>query len=118
LIPQWLSAWGYAFDTAAAISKEPELNPCRRMYYLKGFQALVDADRPEAILWKLLTTWERAFHTLAKSDNAAPHQAAWDSVRQRLRLSPKAMNSRAEELEEHLQSIEHLLSAWAEEVGV
>jgi hypothetical protein len=118
LIPQWLSAWGYAFDTAAAISKEPELNPCRRMYYLKGFQALVDADRPEAILWKLLTTWERAIHTLAKSDNAAPHQAAWDSVRQRLRLSPKAMNSRAEELEEHLQSIEHLLSAWAEEVGV
>ncbi len=118
LIPQWLSAWGFAFDTAAVISKEPELNSCRRMYYLRGFQALVDAEKPEAILWKLLTTWERAFHTLAKADEAAPHQAAWDSVLHRLRLDPKAMNSRVEELEQYLQSIESLLSAWAEQVGV
>jgi len=118
LIPQWLSAWGYAFDTAATLSNEPELNPCRRMYYLRGFQALVDADKPEAILWKLLTTWERAIHTLIEADKATPHQADWDSVLQRLRLGPSCMKSRFEELEQYLHSVEHLLNSWAEQAGI
>lgn len=118
LIPQWLSAWGYTFDTAAAISTEPELDPCRRMYYLRGFQALIDLDKPEAILWTMLTTWERAIHTLMDIDDAASHQTEWDSVLHRLRLGPAFMKSRCEDLEQYLHSVEQILCSWAEQVGV
>lgn len=118
LLPQWLSAWGYAFDAASAISTEPELDPCRRLYYLRGFQALIDIDKPEAVLWKLLTTWERAIYTLTKADKAGPHQSDWNAVLHRLQLGTNFKPSRCEELEHYLQNIEHILNSWAEQIGV
>lgn len=118
LLPQWLSAWGYTFDTAAAISAEPELDPCRRMYYLRGFQALIDIDKPEAILWTMLTTWERAIYTLMDIDDAASHQTEWDSVLQRLSLDPASIKSRVEELDKYLHVIEKILGSWAKQIGV
>jgi hypothetical protein len=118
LLPQWLSAWGYAFDSAAALSNEPELDPCRRMYYLRGFQTLIDIEKPEAILWTLLTTWERAIHTLANTDDTESHQSEWNSVLHRLQLSTKSTASRFEELQQYLDDIEHIIGLWAEQVGV
>jgi hypothetical protein len=118
LLPQWLSAWGYAFDTAAASSHDPELDPCRRMYYLRGFQTLIDIEKPEAILWTMLTTWERTIHSLENVDNAESHQAEWNSVINRLQLGPTSMTARVEQLENYIDTIENILSYWAERAGV
>jgi len=118
ILPKWLSDWGYAFDAAAKLSNHPELNPCRRMYYLRGFQALAEVERPEAVLWTMLTTWERSTHTLTLSEKVAPYQAAWHSVLERLQLGSASTTSRMEELEDFMNTIDGLLAAWAEQVGV
>ncbi|NIS82414.1 MAG: hypothetical protein GTO14_19900 [Anaerolineales bacterium] len=117
-LPEWLSAWGLAFDEASALSGEPDLSECRRMYYLRGFQALAESGRPEAALWTMLTTWEGAMHALDHNESAGRHQPPWEAVLKRLRLSLASKDSRAEELERHLDTIEGLLDTWAVQNGV
>lgn len=112
-----LSAWTRCFDQASEISSEPELAPCRRSYYLSGFQAIIETGNPDAITWTLLTTWERAIHCLRIVERAAPYLPHWEGVLERLRLTSAGSDARNDELERYLDHMEEIVEAWAERNG-
>jgi hypothetical protein len=112
-----LSAWTRSFDRASELSSEPEMAPCRRSYYLSGFQAILEAGRPDAIIWTLLATWERAIHSLKASDRASPFLPAWEGVLERLRLTPAGSEARNDELESYIDHMEEIVESWAERNG-
>lgn len=117
-LPDMLSTWARTYDLAGEISSDPDLSPCRRSYYLSGFQELAESNRPEAVLWTLLTTWENALQALEAAGKAEQHLPAWEAILERLRLSPATANARSEELEHYLDQIENFIEAWAHMSGV
>ncbi len=112
-----LSAWTRIFDQASKINSEPELTPCRRSYYLSGFQALLEAGRADAALWTLLTTWERSVHSLKNVGKAEPFLPIWQDTLERLRLATARSDARNEELERYSDHMEEILRSWAERNG-
>jgi hypothetical protein len=112
-----LSAWTRCFDQASEFSSEPELDPCRRSYYLSGFQAILEAGHPDAIIWTLLTTWERAIHSLKNAERAAPHLLLWEGALEQLRLTSAGSDARNDELERYLDHMEEIVESWAERNG-
>ena len=116
-LPAWLSAWARAIDLASASDQDPELHPSRRAYHLRGFQALLEAGHPEAILWHLLVTWLRAIRALRAAGTESDHAPAFESARKTLRLQDADRTSRAEDLESYLDHAESLIEAWAVRAG-
>jgi hypothetical protein len=114
---EWLSAWTRIFDQASVLNSEPELAPCRRSYYLSGFQALLEAGRPDAIIWTLLTTWERSVHSLQSAEQAEMFLPLWESTLERLRLTSARSDARNEELERYSDRVEEIVELWAERNG-
>jgi hypothetical protein len=117
-LPEMLSTWARAYDLAGEISSDPDLSPCRRSYYLSGFHALAEANRPEAVLWTLLTTWDNALQSLEAAGKAEQHFPAWEATLEHLRLTPTTTNVRSEELEHYLDQIENIIEVWAKQSGV
>jgi hypothetical protein len=115
-VPAWVSAWARSMDAVASTEADPELHPSRRTYYLRGFQALVEAGHPEAVLWPLLATWNRAVRA---SPASAPPESdpAWAQALEALRLSDPHRASRGDDLESYLDHVEELIEAWAERSG-
>jgi hypothetical protein len=116
-ITELIPTWSLAHARAGEVSSDPEFEPCRQAYYLRGFQALVEDNPPEIILWTLLTTWERAMNTLQRKGESASYLPSWETALDRLKLSTYTSNGRASELEQFLDSIETLIEGWAERVG-
>lgn len=112
-----LSAWTRIFDQASELNSEPELAPCRRSYYLNGFQALIEAGCPDAIIWTLLTTWERSVHSLKTAEQAEPFLPFWESTLERLRLTAARSDARNQELERYSDHVEEIVELWAERNG-
>jgi hypothetical protein len=112
-----LSAWTRIFDQASELNSDPELTPCRRSYYLNGFQALLEAGHPDAIIWTLLTTWERSIHSLKSAEQAEPFLPLWESTLERLRLTSARSDARKEELERYSDRVEEIVELWAERNG-
>lgn len=112
-----LSAWTRAFDQASELNSEPELAPCRRSYYLNGFQALLEAGRPDAIIWTLLTMWERSVHSIKTVYRAEPFLPFWENALEQLRLTSARSDARSEELERYSDSMEEIVESWAERNG-
>ena len=116
-LPAWLSAWARAIDLASASDQDPDLHPSRRAYYLRGFQALLEAGHPEATLWHLLVTWLRASRALRAAGTETDHAPAFESARKALRLQDADRTARAEDLESYLDHAESLIEAWAVGAG-
>ena len=116
-ISELLSAWTRIFDQASEVNSEPELAPCRRSYYLNGFQALLESGRPDAIVWTLLTTWERSIHSLKTTERAEAFLPVWESILERLRLTSGRSDARNEELERYSDRAEEIVELWAERNG-
>lgn len=116
-LPAWLSAWARAVDLASTHHPDPDLHPSRRAYYLRGFQALIEAGHPEAILWHLLVTWRRAMEALRAARADSDHAPAFQSARQALRLDDPHRAARAEDLEAYLDHAETLIEDWAARAG-
>ncbi len=116
-ISELLSSWTRIFDQASELNSEPELAPCRRSYYLNGFQALLEAGRPETIIWTLLSTWERSVHSLNSAERAKPFLPIWESTLEDLRLNSARSDARNEELERYSDRVEEIVELWAERNG-
>ena len=110
-----LQAWSTAFDAASRVSSAPQLAAPRRSYYLAAFQALAEMGKPEAALWPMLTTWDRAIAALDGS--ATPAAAEWQQILDSLDLASSASSRRADELETYLDHVETILEEWAERNG-
>jgi len=113
----WVSAWGKAYDAGCRLTADPALAPERRAYYLKGFQALLEAGQPHAILLALLDTWDQMVSTLESFADAESHRPAWDTALATLGLTQAAAPRRLQELESYLDHLEAFLESWSTRHG-
>jgi len=117
-LPEVLSSWGHAMDAAAARSgQDGWFQPVRRRYHLAGFQALVEAGHPQAILWPLLETWDQAIRSLPQDASHAVYRSAWEGLLAQMSLLPTASGLRLDELEAFLDHVELILEKWAHDNG-
>ncbi|MGH2607257.1 MAG: hypothetical protein ACRDG5_11765 [Anaerolineales bacterium] len=116
-LPAWISAWARAIDLASASDHDPDLHPSRRAYYLRGFQALLEAGHPESTLWHLLVTWLRAIRALRDAGTESDHVPAFQSAREALGLQDVDRTARAGDLESYLDHAESLIEDWAVRAG-
>lgn len=115
--PELLTAWGQAFDAAGEASGALEFSAARRAYLLSGFQALAEADHPEAVLWPLLASWDQAVRILSNHGLPASQRSVWDDLLARLGLVPTRAGVRVDELESFLDHVESALDEWAQATG-
>lgn len=116
-VPALLSAWGKAFDTATNISSDPELHSSRRIYFLQGFQTLVENGQSKSILWTLLSSWERSIYALDSNEEWRDLTDQWDSFLRSTNLSTPHRRQREEQLEAYIDSVENVVETWGEEHG-
>ena len=113
----WLGAWARAFDDASILTTDPRLAACRRPYHLAGYQALIEAGRPDAVVVPLLLIWERTLRVLEAHSRLAEHRPAWDEALAALGLDPPSLPTRLLELDGYLDAVETLIEAWAARSG-
>jgi hypothetical protein len=106
----WLIAWEETFIAAGYLS--PIFNPARKNYFLHAFRNFIDSNCFTAILWNLITTWNQAIEMLYDVGETIPAHTIWKDVLVKLKLSPEFMDSRAAELEDHLDNIEDIIENW------
>jgi len=116
-LPGWIASWARTIDLASAHRPTPDLHPSRRTYHLRGFQALVEAGRPEAVIWLLLVTWNRALQSLEGASVALEQTQIFHRALEELQLAEPTHLSRAEELESYLDHVETIVDTWAVQNG-
>jgi hypothetical protein len=116
-VPALLSAWGKAFDAALNLSNDPELHPSRRIYFLQGFQTLVEDGQSKSILWTLLSSWERSIYALDSNEEWHDLTDQWDSFLRSIKLSAPDRKQREEQLSAYIDSAENIVETWGEEHG-
>ena len=117
-VPDTLSAWARAYDTASTGATAASLPECRRDYYLHGFQALVEEGHAEAILWPLLCVWERVMAALPDTEEHAAHAETWETFLSRVHLSEQDKKQRINMLAEYIDRNTAWIDAWGKRVGV
>ena len=111
----WVAAWARSFDNLDTI--DPELHPCRREYYLRGFQTLIEDGRSAELIWPLLDQWARVIQNLEDGNQDPEDINLWNDALQTLGLDEEQRPGRAEALERYLDRIEEELEIWAHESG-
>lgn len=113
-LSRWLSGWAKAYDAALARKSELTLSQVRRDYFLRGFQALADAEQAPAVLLPLLVTWQLP-QDQANPDDAA--QSAWIELQQATGLQLERRDDKARQLEQYFDQLEIYLEHWGETHG-
>jgi hypothetical protein len=110
----WLGAWEAAYSALPASAPPPRLHPARHAYYHKGFEALLDGERPQDALWPLLNTWTDLVRALPPGAQA---RGLWQAALESLGLLEKGFSQRLVALDAYLDTIEELLDEWARANG-
>jgi hypothetical protein len=110
----WLSDWQADFLAAA---DKPEVDrriqPVRLNYYLKGFEALLENEVPQAVLWPLVRTWTLAAAVLPESETTR-----WRQACTQLGLVGEPFETRLEGLDHFLDEIEEVMEEIATANGL
>ena len=114
LAVEWIAYWKADFSAASKLTADPELAEARREYHLGAYVTMVDDGSTVEILWPLLSTWDRAIHTLALQGDPPSH---WADVVVKLGLSIDHASQREAELEQFMDEVERVLEIWGEKVG-
>lgn len=111
-VPAWTAGWARAFDDLDGHAS-PGLHPARRAYWLRGFQVLLEAGRPDAVLWPLLRLWTRTLEALPANPAETSHRAEYESSLAACGLSEQAQAARCGQLEAFVDQVDELLETWA-----
>lgn len=110
----WLGDWCGAYEAASQVSTNASLHSHRLSYYFKAFEALLDGERFQAVLWPLWRTWCRAVASLPADTS---HRSTWQAAGESLGLLGQAFQERLNALDAFLDLIEETLETWAKENG-
>ena len=116
-VPATLSAWARAYDAASTGATRTSLPACRRDYYLRGFQALVEGEQAEAILWPLIHVWERVMAVLPEVEENETHFDAWNTFRTRVKLTDRDKDQRSSRLLTYIEQNTAWIEAWGRRTG-
>jgi hypothetical protein len=110
-----LGDWDQAYQSLPEESLPPRLHPSRRAYYMRAFQAMIDAGKPLNALWPMLRTWTRA---AALQSEDSPARSGWMQACQQLKLVGDDFPRRLEALDAFLDMVEERLDDWGRSRGV
>lgn len=116
-LPAWTASWARAFDDLDRDSS-PALHPARRAYWLRGFQALLEAGRPEAVIYPLLRLWTRSVDALPVDAGEGSHRAVYEASLAFCGLAEEEGSARCDLLEAFIDQVDELLETWARRNGV
>jgi hypothetical protein len=116
-IPTTLAGWARAYDSASVGPTQRSIPPCRRDYYLHGFQALVEDGQAEVILWPLLQIWERVMATLPDIEQNETHFEVWHSFLRQVKLSERDREQRSQMLLAYIEQNASYIEHWAKRAG-
>jgi hypothetical protein len=111
----WLPKWRTAFEAISKGQPPARLHPYRLNYYLHCFQAILESQHPQDLLWPLLHTWSLMAKILPPD---SPLQADWQEAGSHLGLLGPAFSERIAGLDAYLDTIEETLDTWARQNGV
>jgi hypothetical protein len=114
IIQSWIPEWKIAFESASESGRvDVRIHPLRLNYYEKGFQAILESDRPHAALWPLLQTWTLAADVLPEGA-----LGAWRSACGQLGLTVTGIEEHVSGLDHFLDEVEALLDDLAAQNGL
>ena len=114
LLASWVTEWETVFQSLPKESRHPRLHPYRSNYYRKAFDAILESDKPEDILWPLLRTWTLAINNLPESD---PVTQSWRDAFRQLGLLGTGFGEKILALDSYLEQIEETITAWERQEG-
>jgi hypothetical protein len=101
LLPEWEKAF---LEAARRPQVEVRIAAARLGYYKLAFQALLQSETPQALVWPMINTW-----TLAAAILPAAWKNPWNSACELLGLDEASLGQRMEGLDHYLDTIEELL---------
>lgn len=108
----WIAAWGSAFDHLDGPTS-PELQPARQSYWQCGLQGLLEAGRPDAVLWPLLPLWSLTISRLPSDAASHDLQAEFERAMATCGLATQAQAERCALLEDFIDRVDERLESWA-----
>ncbi|MFN2145224.1 MAG: hypothetical protein ACK2T7_07710 [Anaerolineales bacterium] len=106
----WMLEWSEDFERLNQnYAVPPKLNIHRLAYYMRGYEAMLGSDEPEAALWPLLDTWTLMAETMPSQSGA------WQAVCQRIGLIGEDFAGHLDGLDALLDKIELLMESWEPE---
>jgi hypothetical protein len=101
LLPEWEKAF---LEAAHRPQVEARISPARLGYYKLAFEALLESETPQALIWPMINTW-----TLAVAVLPAAWNKSWKSACETLGIDEPSLGQRMDGLDRYLDTIEELL---------
>jgi hypothetical protein len=111
---EFLAGWETTFvDAAGRNHVHATIKVPRLAYYKQAFEAMLEGDSPQSVLWPLMNTWSRAAAVVPPT-----HQLKWQAACETLGLTGAGFNERLEGLDLFLDRVEEILENMAARNGV
>lgn len=117
-VPSWLTGFGKAFDLAIDLNSGEPFKPVRRDYYLKAFQSMAEAGKPEAAVILMLRYWPLPANATDPIVQKVAEAETWQSLLAATGFKDSNFDEKRFELEEFLDEIELFVERWGEAHGV
>ncbi|HSQ27994.1 MAG TPA: hypothetical protein VLM80_12800 [Anaerolineales bacterium] len=114
-LQEMIAAWKELYQRLPEKTTPARLNFCRQNYYSAAFQAMMERQQPEAILWPLVRTTTLGMKVQA--EDAAFTEIGW-ALLGHLGLSEAALHERLAALDAYLDLVEETMEEWAQANGV
>jgi hypothetical protein len=101
LLPEWEKAF---LEAARRPQVEVRISAARLGYYRLAFDAMLESETPQALVWPLINTW-----TLAAAILPAPWKDPWRAACEQLGLDEASFEERMEGLDRYLDTVDELL---------
>jgi hypothetical protein len=111
LIPQWRAA----YEAVRPDRRPARIHPIRQAYYEKAFEAMLEGEQAQAVLWPLIRTWTMAINAMPSD---APERLAWRDAFAQLGLLGEGFLERIVGLDAFLDLVEETNEDWARRNGV
>ncbi len=115
MLKSWLPGWNATIEAIPVENLPLSLHPYRRKYFLNAFEAFIDGNQAQAILWPLFNTWTLAASKLPASDSGFQ---TWRDACQRLGIAGAEFRERVAALDAFLEQVEDALYEWEQVHGI
>jgi hypothetical protein len=111
----WLVEWQNTYENITSFEVAVRLHPCRKLYYQRAIEELLDGPVAAHAFWPLWHTWTDMALTMPAD---AAQRVAWQRAGETLGLFGEAFHSKIAGLDAYLDQVEEILERWAHDNGV
>lgn len=114
-LKEMIAAWMELYQRLPEETTPARLHLCRQNYYSAAFQAMLESEKPEAILWPLVRTTTLGMQIQAEDKTVT--EKGW-ALLGYLGLSIASLHERLAALDAYLDLVEETMEEWAQANGV